>query len=256
MTNRPTHVRTLMKRKTMLNYKLYIYKHSNTATKLQVLQILFLEPLLYVLSLASSALNACLDLDIYLVSQTILHLYVLRFMSIVLDACEKLTHVPPFASPIKFHIIQVVIVGKNKHINKPCFHCLSSLISSVHIPSTKEASSHWNRRCGQWTCLHNMSYFTSPKNWWRTNNSLTIHITKKLMEGLTIQTLYNIRGQNQNSKTSGYKIQKPSNFSSVFCTLTTLFIYLFICNLKKIKIKINGQNLSFVLKFNFPCARC
>ena len=75
------------------------------------------------------------------------------------------------------------------------------------------------------------------------------------MEGLTIQTLYNIRGQNQNSKTLGYKIQKPSNFSSVFCTLTTLFIYLFICNLKKIKIKINGQNLSFVLKFNFPCAR-
>lgn len=71
------------------------------------------------------------------------------------------------------------------------------------------------------------------------------------MEGLTIQTLYNIRGQNQNSKTLGYKIQKPSNFSSVFCTLTTLFIY----NLKKIKIKINGQNLSFVLKFNFPCAR-
>ena len=50
----------------MLNYRSYIYKHSNIATKLQVLQILFLEPLLYVLSLASSALNTCLDLDMYL----------------------------------------------------------------------------------------------------------------------------------------------------------------------------------------------
>ena len=48
----------------MLNYRLYIVYNTNTVTKLQVLQILLLEPLLYVLNLASSTLNACLDLDI------------------------------------------------------------------------------------------------------------------------------------------------------------------------------------------------
>ena len=47
----------------MLNYRLYIVYNTNTVTKLQVLQILLLEPLLYVLNLASSTLNACLDLD-------------------------------------------------------------------------------------------------------------------------------------------------------------------------------------------------
>ena len=47
----------------MLNYRLYIVYNTNTVTKLQVLQILLLEPLLYVLNHASSTLNACLDLD-------------------------------------------------------------------------------------------------------------------------------------------------------------------------------------------------
>ena len=47
----------------MLNYRSYIVYNTNTVTKLQVLQILLLEPLLYVLSLASSTLNTCLDLD-------------------------------------------------------------------------------------------------------------------------------------------------------------------------------------------------
>ena len=41
---------------------LYIVYNTNTVTKLQVLQILLLEPL-YMLNLASSVLNACLDLD-------------------------------------------------------------------------------------------------------------------------------------------------------------------------------------------------
>ena len=57
---------TLIKSKNNVKLQVvYIYKHINTATKLQVLQISFLEPLLYVLSLVSSALNTCFDLDKY-----------------------------------------------------------------------------------------------------------------------------------------------------------------------------------------------